>query len=245
MGFHRLSTPVYSGGLRAGDDYINNAASGTPAPANGVLISGVNAGSYFVGFQDDATSANFNRPIKALAENCDLLDDAVVALQDSTATLSTTVTTLSGTVSSQGTTLAALEDYQVHERETLVTLTAFPHTLLANENLVCINSVSGGTINLPSPASCIGRKFFFYCAKDLTFGVGGGVTFDSNPSSTPGGPVFLNQAGGGTSGQGATTKAMAGFPRALYVWNDPDTQLQLFTPDGANWLVSAMKGNPW
>lgn len=75
MGFHRLTVPSYYGGLPGGYDYINNAVSGTPANANSVLPSGPNSGSYFVGFGDDGTSANANRPHKALSENTDYLDD--------------------------------------------------------------------------------------------------------------------------------------------------------------------------
>lgn len=73
--FHRLAVPSYFGGLPAGYDYVNNATSGVPASANGVLSGGVNVGSYFVGFDDDATSANANRPALALATNTDYLDD--------------------------------------------------------------------------------------------------------------------------------------------------------------------------
>lgn len=73
--FHRLTVPTYFGGLPSGYDYINNATSGTPANANGVLSYGPNIGSYFVGFGDDGTSADANRPAAALAQNTDYLDD--------------------------------------------------------------------------------------------------------------------------------------------------------------------------
>ena len=43
--------------------------------AAGVLASGVNVGSYFVGFGDDATSANANRAPNALSQNTDYIDD--------------------------------------------------------------------------------------------------------------------------------------------------------------------------
>ena len=75
MTFHRLVVPSYFGGLPGGYDYVNNATSGTPAFANGVLTGGANVGSYFIGFDDDATSANGNRPALALAQNTDFLDD--------------------------------------------------------------------------------------------------------------------------------------------------------------------------
>jgi hypothetical protein len=75
MPFHRLTIPTYYGGLPTGYDYINNADGGTPAPADGKKIGGPNNGTYFVAFQDDATSSNANRANKALAENCDALDD--------------------------------------------------------------------------------------------------------------------------------------------------------------------------
>lgn len=77
MGFHRLATPTYLGGLPAGFDYVNNAISGTPAPADGVKGTGTNAGTYFIAFGEDATSSNSNRANAALAENCDYLDDVV------------------------------------------------------------------------------------------------------------------------------------------------------------------------
>lgn len=75
MAFHRLTVPTYFGGLPAGYDYINNALSGTPAPADGAKVGGTNAGTYFDAFQEDATSSNANRGNKALAQNCDLIDD--------------------------------------------------------------------------------------------------------------------------------------------------------------------------
>jgi len=80
VGFHRLTVPTYTGGLRGGDDYINNAVSGTPAPADGALGGGTYSGSYFFGQSDQVTGAALNRGVLALAANCDFLDDAVVAL---------------------------------------------------------------------------------------------------------------------------------------------------------------------
>lgn len=76
MAFHRLTTPTYSGGLRGGDDYINNAVSGTPAAADNALGAGTNVGSYFLGTNEQITTAAINRGLKALANNCDVLDDA-------------------------------------------------------------------------------------------------------------------------------------------------------------------------
>ncbi len=76
MGFHRLTVPTYHGGLPSGYDYVNNAVSGTPAPADGPKAGGnPNDGTYFIAFGEDATSSNSNRANAALAENCDLLDD--------------------------------------------------------------------------------------------------------------------------------------------------------------------------
>jgi hypothetical protein len=98
MGFHRLAVPSYTGGLPGGYDYINNATSGTPALANGALASGPNSGSYFVGFGDDGSSANVNRPIHALAENCDYLDNLL--RRDIAVRVKTSVVTSGGTVSS-------------------------------------------------------------------------------------------------------------------------------------------------
>jgi hypothetical protein len=73
--FHRLTTPSYFGGLPAGYDYINNAVSGTPAFADGQKSGGPNAGTYFVAFGEDATSADANRASQALATNTDFIDD--------------------------------------------------------------------------------------------------------------------------------------------------------------------------
>jgi hypothetical protein len=79
--FHRLVTPTYVGGLPANFDYINdpllNGDSGDPALADIKKATGPNQGTYFVAFQEDASSQNTNRPMLALAENCDYLDNAV------------------------------------------------------------------------------------------------------------------------------------------------------------------------
>ena len=80
MGFHRLTTPVYAGGLRGGDDYINNAIAGTPAPADGALGAGLYAGSYFFAQSDQVTGTALNRGLKALAANTDFLDNAIVQM---------------------------------------------------------------------------------------------------------------------------------------------------------------------
>ena len=75
MAFHRLTVPSYTGGLPGGYDYINNATSGTPAPADGALGAGTYSGSYFFAFQGQVTALALNRAAQALAENCDYLDD--------------------------------------------------------------------------------------------------------------------------------------------------------------------------
>lgn len=71
MAFHRLVTPSYFGGLPGGYDLINTGS----APADGAKVGGPNAGTYFHAFGEDALASYFNRPIKALAQNCDTLDD--------------------------------------------------------------------------------------------------------------------------------------------------------------------------
>lgn len=79
MAFHRLSAPGYFGGLPVGYDYINdpvtNGDAGVAAFADSKKASGVNAGTYFVAFGEDATSSFANRGMKALAANTDALDD--------------------------------------------------------------------------------------------------------------------------------------------------------------------------
>lgn len=77
--FHRSSVPTYFGGLPSGYDYINNPAlngdAGVAAFADGKKSSGVNAGTYYVSFGEDATSNDTNRGIQALADNTDTLDN--------------------------------------------------------------------------------------------------------------------------------------------------------------------------
>ncbi len=75
MAFHRFAVPSYTGGLPGGYDYLNNAVSGTPAPADGALGAGPNTGSYFMGQSEQASSAAWNRAARALGENTDALDD--------------------------------------------------------------------------------------------------------------------------------------------------------------------------
>lgn len=77
--FHRLTLPTYVDGLPATHDYINNLLVGAPALADGAKVGGVNAGTYFDAFGEDATSSNANRSNAALAQNCDFLDDVVSA----------------------------------------------------------------------------------------------------------------------------------------------------------------------
>lgn len=244
--FHRYSTPSYAGGLRPGDDYLNNADAGTPSPADGQLAAGVNSGSYFYGTSEQFTVAAINRGLRALGENCDDLDDRLVQMAldyaeadavveadfaAADAVLATSITTVSNN-------LADEVAYRTRERTTVASVASFPHNLTADENLVCLSG-AGGTINLPDPATCVGRKFFMYIDAGTT---GATFTLDSNASSTPGGPKFLNLPG--TGSEGAMIKAMAGFPYALYAVSNPDCQLEFFTPDGANWLVTAHKGTP-
>lgn len=84
MAFHRLTVPSYLGGLISGFDYINDpVANGyptkSPAFADGMKSDPLspNQGTYFDAFGEDATSSNANRGNKALAENCDYLDNVV------------------------------------------------------------------------------------------------------------------------------------------------------------------------
>lgn len=103
MAFHRLTVPSYTGGLPGGYDYVNNAVSGTPAPADGVKSGGPNDGTYFVGFGDNGTTLSANRPVKALAENTDYLDNLLrqdlafpIVTEDATAGGTVTSITLTG-----------------------------------------------------------------------------------------------------------------------------------------------------
>lgn len=87
MPFHRYVTPSYFGGMPGGYDLINVTSGGVGASDGSALVAAKkpgphpNAGTYFVAFGEDATSADANRGFKALAENSDLLDDAFHADQ--------------------------------------------------------------------------------------------------------------------------------------------------------------------
>lgn len=105
MAFHRFTQPSYAGGLRSGDDYVNNRTSGTPAAAAGPLSAGANIGSYFYGSGESFTQAAINRGFKALAENTDFLDDQIVAVQ---AALSSFISATNTTVGTLSATVAAL-----------------------------------------------------------------------------------------------------------------------------------------
>lgn len=79
MGFHRYTTPTYTGGMPVGYDLINvvsgGAGAGGSALVDGPKGSGTNVGTYFFAFGENATSLHFNRGLAALATNTDLLDD--------------------------------------------------------------------------------------------------------------------------------------------------------------------------
>jgi hypothetical protein len=79
MPFHRFVSPSYYGGLPGGYDLINVTSGGVGAGgsafADAAKIGGPNAGTYWVAFGEDATSNDVNRGFRALAENCDSLDD--------------------------------------------------------------------------------------------------------------------------------------------------------------------------
>lgn len=83
MGFHRLTTPAYFGGLPGGYDYLNTPSdpsvggSGVPALVGAKKSGGPNDGTYFVAFGEDGQSAFANRPAAALGNNTDLLDDVL------------------------------------------------------------------------------------------------------------------------------------------------------------------------
>lgn len=87
MPFHRKTLPPY-GPLPAGHDYINNAVSGTPAPASAQQSGGTYDGTYYSVPAEAALAENFNRPADALAENCDYLDNVVNSSVPKVTTLS-------------------------------------------------------------------------------------------------------------------------------------------------------------
>ncbi len=102
MPFHRLTVPSYYGGLPGSYDYINdpvtNGDAGVAAFADNKKASGTNAGTYFIAFNEDATSSDANRPAKALAQNTDALDDLL--RRDLAITSRTADVTAGGPVSS-------------------------------------------------------------------------------------------------------------------------------------------------
>ena len=75
MPLHRLTIPAYFGGLPSTHDEVNNATSGTPAPAAGVSVDATYSGTYFIVPAEFATANNINRAAFALAENTDFIDD--------------------------------------------------------------------------------------------------------------------------------------------------------------------------
>jgi len=91
MPFHRFVQPAYFAAPACpvapavvafnGVNYnLFNVTSGGVGAGGSALMSdvkpsGVNTGTYAVAFGEDATSTNFNRPIRALIENTDTLDD--------------------------------------------------------------------------------------------------------------------------------------------------------------------------
>jgi hypothetical protein len=154
MAFHRLTVPVYSGGLRGGDDYINNAIAGTPAPADSALGAGTYLGSYFFAPGEQVTGAAVNRGLKALAQNCDFLDDAIVDIG----------LDLAAETSARAVADAALAaDIDVLEARHAVSAVQsanFNVDLTAGFWRI---STTGGpiTATLPAPASCAGWMFTF------------------------------------------------------------------------------------
>lgn len=110
MPFHRLAVPTYFGGLPGGVDYLNTPSdpsvggTGQPANADGKKSGGANDGTYFVAWTEDGTSADFNRPAKALGENTDFIDDTLrasvpkFAQLDATAAGAVTTVNLTGQI---------------------------------------------------------------------------------------------------------------------------------------------------
>jgi hypothetical protein len=80
--FHRNSAnPAGYDPFPSGYDFINDPALnsppglGTPAIFDVKKSGGPNDGVYFFAFGDDNTTNNINRPVNALADNCDTLDN--------------------------------------------------------------------------------------------------------------------------------------------------------------------------
>jgi hypothetical protein len=102
MGFHRFVDPSYNlgGGSFPGTlygeayDRVNvisgGVGTGGSAFADNAKVGGPNVGTYWHAFGEDATSNYFNRGMKALNENTDLLDDLLhrdIAVPARTATV--------------------------------------------------------------------------------------------------------------------------------------------------------------
>lgn len=151
MAFHRLTVPGYAGGLRGGDDYINNAVAGTPAPADAAIGAGVYAGSYFFGQGEQVTGAGVNRGFKALAQNCDFLDDALVQMELDYIAADAAISAA----------LSAEAAFRTRERTSPLVVNA-DATLTAAQQLVYLNVAGGGLLTLPDPATCARRHFHIY-----------------------------------------------------------------------------------
>lgn len=169
MAFHRYTVPGYAGGLRAGDDYINHGdGAGTPAPAAGVLAAGVNVGSYFFGDGEQITVAAINRGMRALAENCDFLDDELVALDATVsgytaaiAAVEASALALDARLDTVETDLANVVDTVNNVLDAIRTVTADAtlHSPTRDATFI-IDPPDDTTINiqLPNPAACDGWK---------------------------------------------------------------------------------------
>jgi len=163
VGFHRLIVPVYAGGLRVGDDYINNALVGTPAPADAVLGAGTYSGSYFFGEYDQVTGAAINRGFQALSENCDFLDDAleafnadILALQAADVIHTADIAQL--VIDMGSLTLGAITDANTYSDAANVTLLATVTALIDahKANLTRVRALtSGSTLHSPDQDALI------------------------------------------------------------------------------------------
>jgi hypothetical protein len=157
VAFHRLTVPGYAGGLRVGDDYVNNAVAGTPAPADNALGAGVYAGSYFFALGEVVTGAGINRGLKALAQNCDFLDDEIVQMALDYAAADAALSA----------SLATEAAFRTRERTSPLVVNA-DATLTAAQQLVYMDVAGGGLLTLPDPATCARRHFHIYLSTTAT-----------------------------------------------------------------------------
>lgn len=155
--FHRFKPPKYDGGLREGEDYLNNADGETlPAPTSEKLTTGPNKGTYFFGQGEQFTIAALNRGLAALGENTDILDDRVTSAEALLQELDARVQSLAEDV--LGVAEAPLES--VEDRLRILTGSGTLHDEKRDGTVILRKGEPNMVLTLPPAATCAGWKTF-------------------------------------------------------------------------------------